>query len=86
MCFLRKERVSITCLHMFIPSHSASDECASSPCQRGAECIDGDNKYICDCPVGYEGTNCEIGTFLLFREKTCFDLLGNFCENATAIV
>ncbi|KXJ17251.1 Uromodulin [Exaiptasia diaphana] len=35
------------------------DECASKPCQNGAECIDGDNSYECKCKPGFKGKNCE---------------------------
>lgn len=30
------------------------DECASTPCNNGAKCTDGPNKYTCECT---EGTN-----------------------------
>ena len=36
------------------------NECASSPCQNGAECQDGDNGYKCDCIPGYRGRHCAI--------------------------
>ncbi|XP_071960596.1 uncharacterized protein [Antedon mediterranea] len=36
--------------------------CASSLCQNGAVCTDLTNGYYCDCPAGYEGSNCEIDT------------------------
>ncbi|KAI8515731.1 calcium ion binding, partial [Branchiostoma belcheri] len=35
------------------------DECASSPCVNGGQCLDGDNSYTCTCPQGYAGDNCE---------------------------
>ena len=34
-------------------------ECASNPCQNGAECVDGINMYKCQCQPGYEGDHCE---------------------------
>uniref|UniRef100_A0A3B3SMM6 Coagulation factor IX n=1 Tax=Paramormyrops kingsleyae TaxID=1676925 RepID=A0A3B3SMM6_9TELE len=37
------------------------DQCLSSPCQNGAECKDAISSYICWCPVGFSGKNCEIG-------------------------
>ena len=37
------------------------DECASSPCQNNATCIDGANGYGCNCTAGYNGTHCGIG-------------------------
>ena len=38
-----------------------TDECSSGPCENGANCVDGINKYSCECPTGYEGTLCETG-------------------------
>ncbi|XP_035916517.1 protein eyes shut [Anopheles stephensi] len=35
------------------------NECASSPCQNGAICIDKFASYVCACPMGFSGTNCE---------------------------
>ncbi|CAH1253989.1 ZAN [Branchiostoma lanceolatum] len=35
------------------------DECSSQPCQNGGQCIDGDNRYDCQCAPGYTGVNCE---------------------------
>ncbi len=44
------------------------DECASNPCQNGAECVDGTNKYTCTCAAGYTGENCQTGkNFLLHK-------------------
>ncbi|XP_070575405.1 uncharacterized protein [Ptychodera flava] len=39
-----------------------TDECLSSPCQNGGTCQDLISSYRCICPVGYNGTNCEINT------------------------
>ena len=35
------------------------NECGSNPCQNGATCQDGINKYTCDCLPGYTGGNCQ---------------------------
>ncbi len=43
--------------HLF----SDIEECASDPCQNGATCFEGIDSYLCQCPDGYEGTNCETG-------------------------
>lgn len=36
------------------------DECATSPCRNGGECVDLIAKFNCICPVGYSGTLCEV--------------------------
>uniref|UniRef100_A0A8C6P6F5 Neurogenic locus notch homolog protein 1 n=1 Tax=Nothobranchius furzeri TaxID=105023 RepID=A0A8C6P6F5_NOTFU len=38
-----------------------TDECASTPCENGAKCTDGPNKYTCECTEGYTGRHCEMG-------------------------
>ena len=37
------------------------DECASSPCMNGGECIDEVNGFKCDCPHGYYDSLCASG-------------------------
>ena len=43
--------------------------CASNPCVNGATCFDQGNRasYVCLCPAGFEGTNCENGMYNLFK-------------------
>ncbi|XP_066269381.1 von Willebrand factor A domain-containing protein 2-like [Branchiostoma lanceolatum] len=35
------------------------DECASSPCQNGGACVNGDYSYRCVCQKDFGGYNCE---------------------------
>lgn len=35
------------------------DECTSSPCQNGAECVDLYDEYECICTDGYQGDECD---------------------------
>lgn len=51
------------------------DVCADAFCQNDGTCI---NDYICDCVIGYEGTDCEINIndcvdFLCFNGGVCVD-------------
>jgi hypothetical protein len=46
--------------------------CRNSPCQNGAICTDTGNSYICTCPPGYSGANCQackISFFKCFKNK-----------------
>ena len=51
--------------------------CASDPCQNGATCFDhnGGSGFVCLCPAGFEGSNCENGTFRIH----CSDVLFSAC-------
>ena len=31
------------------------DECEAAPCENGGTCVDGENRYECLCPLGYQG-------------------------------
>ena len=39
------------------------NECDSNPCSQYASCIDKVGLYECMCMFGYNGENCEEGTF-----------------------
>ena len=36
------------------------DDCMESPCNNGGTCKDGVASYICICPNGFAGQDCEI--------------------------
>ncbi|XP_038060587.1 sushi, von Willebrand factor type A, EGF and pentraxin domain-containing protein 1-like [Patiria miniata] len=62
------------------------DECASSPCDHQATCVDLIDGYRCDCPPGYEGVHCtddidDCTDHRCVNEATCVDrLMGYFCQ------
>ena len=39
----------------------------SSLCTNGGHCLTALNSYICQCPTGHGGINCEIGRLLLLQ-------------------
>ena len=46
----------------FLPSDI--NECASSPCENSATCVDDVSGYFCDCLAGYTGQHCQTGCSL----------------------
>jgi Putative Ig domain/Calx-beta domain/EGF-like domain len=48
-----------------------ADNCATSPCLNGGQCIDGLDVYQCQCKTGFSGTNCEqeIPKFVKFEAQ-----------------
>ncbi|XP_013414710.2 fibulin-1-like [Lingula anatina] len=42
-----------------LPRCTDINECASSPCQNGARCVNEVNRYTCQCAAGYTGVNCQ---------------------------
>lgn len=57
------ERGRASCLLTVLSSLQDGDQCNPNPCKNGAVCKDEINSYVCWCPPGYEGKNCEIGTY-----------------------
>ena len=50
----------MTNVHGTLPLFSDNNECLSNPCQFGV-CVDGVNRYTCNCQVDFTGTNCDTG-------------------------
>ena len=53
------------------------DECFSSQCVDGKQCLDLINGYECRCPVGFTGHLCQ---------KNINDCVANLCQNVVAPV
>ncbi|NXU15759.1 FA9 factor, partial [Pardalotus punctatus] len=53
------------------------DQCNPNPCQNGAVCKDKINSYVCWCPAGYEGKNCEIDFTCAIKNGGC----KHFCSH-----
>ncbi|KAL4216538.1 hypothetical protein ACF0H5_024261 [Mactra antiquata] len=45
--------------------------CNSSPCRRGGVCIESGDDYVCICPLGTSGKQCEI----VLRPHSCNDII-----------
>ena len=39
------------------------NECLEFPCLNGGTCDNTQGSYICRCPRGFTGTNCELGKY-----------------------
>lgn len=68
---------------------SCKDECKDVVCSNGGTCTEG----ICDCPSGYEGTNCEtswasafIGTYNVAETYVIAGGGGTFTENFSSVI
>jgi hypothetical protein len=35
------------------------NKCRSSPCKNGGTCVNSPGKYVCQCPPGFIGVNCQ---------------------------
>ena len=42
--------------------------CSPNPCKHGAVCINQRIDYVCPCPAGYAGKNCEISKLYLSNQ------------------
>ncbi|XP_028994524.1 coagulation factor VII-like isoform X2 [Betta splendens] len=46
-------------LETFWRKYTAVDQCLSSPCKNGATCTRHLSTYVCKCPAGFHGSNCD---------------------------
>ena len=78
-CYLRKHCfISGYCIkYIFLIFLPDIDECSSNPCEHGSTCNNLVNNYTCTCTPGYDGYNCQHGTYISlilkhFIKYTCF--------------
>ncbi len=45
------------------------DPCDSNPCLNGGTCASFTDRYECNCPEDWSGTNCEVGRYRLKRQS-----------------
>ncbi|KAM9320004.1 coagulation factor VII-like [Gastrophryne carolinensis] len=46
-------------LNDFWKTYTDPNQCLSNPCMNGGSCTDNFQSYVCNCPEGFEGRNCE---------------------------
>ncbi|XP_025891702.1 coagulation factor IX [Nothoprocta perdicaria] len=61
----------------FWKTYVDGDQCDPNPCKNGASCKDGVGTYVCWCPAGYEGRNCEIDFTCSIKNGGC----KHFCRH-----
>ncbi|XP_008639707.1 PREDICTED: coagulation factor IX [Corvus brachyrhynchos] len=61
----------------FWQTYIDGDQCNPNPCKNGAMCKDQINSYVCWCPAGYEGKNCEIDFTCAIKNGGC----KHFCSH-----
>ncbi|XP_010153567.1 PREDICTED: coagulation factor IX, partial [Eurypyga helias] len=61
----------------FWKTYIDGDQCDPNPCKNGAICKDGVSSYVCWCPAGYEGRNCEIDFTCAIKNGGC----KHFCRH-----
>ncbi|NXC05913.1 FA9 factor, partial [Orthonyx spaldingii] len=64
----------------FWQTYVDGNQCDSNPCKNGASCKDGVNSYVCWCPAGYEGRDCEIDFTCAVKNGGC----KHFCSHDAA--
>ena len=53
------------------------NQCGSAPCLHGGECVELSNTYICRCPEGYSGKQCERGEIPRIKNRVRYTNTGS---------
>ncbi|XP_010081488.1 PREDICTED: coagulation factor IX [Pterocles gutturalis] len=61
----------------FWKTYIDGDQCDPNPCKNGGVCKDAVSSYVCWCPAGYEGRNCEIDFTCAIKNGGC----KHFCRH-----
>ncbi|KFP28603.1 Coagulation factor IX, partial [Colius striatus] len=61
----------------FWKTYIDGNQCDPNPCKNGAICKDAVSSYVCWCPAGYEGKNCEIDFTCAIKNGGC----KHFCRH-----
>ncbi|KAM5180639.1 coagulation factor X-like [Mantella aurantiaca] len=69
-------------LKEFWRTYSDVNDCLSNPCLNGGLCSDEIQSYVCTCPEGYEGRNCETNVEDSLRCEEDNGQCEQFCHNS----
>ncbi|XP_043927820.1 coagulation factor VII-like [Protopterus annectens] len=70
----------------FWRSYTDRGKCQSNPCQNGGTCSDNFQNYVCLCPEGFEGRNCEFDLNLSLKCEYDNGGCEHFCHEIENLV